>query len=397
MKRKVIVIQLVMVLATVLGLLPVTMTSANPVLPVLFQNNFESGASNWALVKGTWALVSDGTGNHVYEQQASEAEYDWQVDNCFVATNIGNPAWKHYRLEARMKVLEPSAYPPGENRGYGLGYRVGTGTSPSVQPIGWPQGYNQYQVQIKGASLDWGHTEISVYKGYYAGDWTPTWDELAGRDMTWFTLNTWLTMTVEVRMNHHKVSVTDGNNTTAFEFDDNTTGSLSNLGPLTAGGIGLNACGRAQFDDVQVTDLTPRLVFTSYRDSNEEIYWMYASGTSQTRLTENLVKDTGPALSPDGTKVAFTSWRDGNQEIYVMNADGTGVTRLTNNSHWDCWPTWSPDGTRIAFMSTRDGNGQIYAMNANGSNQARLTNNPLHSSMPTWSHDGSQIAFQRNL
>ena len=50
--------------------------------------------------------------------------------------------------------------------------------------------------------------------------------------------------------------------------------------------------------------------------------------------------DSGPAWSPDGTKIAFTSDRGGDDEIYVMNADGTGPTNLTNNDAFDFEPDW---------------------------------------------------------
>ena len=46
--------------------------------------------------------------------------------------------------------------------------------------------------------------------------------------------------------------------------------------------------------------------------------------------------DSGPAWSPDGKKIVFTSNRDGNSEIYVMNADGSGQTNLTRNGADDC-------------------------------------------------------------
>jgi TolB protein len=60
-------------------------------------------------------------------------------------------------------------------------------------------------------------------------------------------------------------------------------------------------------------------------------------------------------------KLVFTSDRDGNAEIYAMNADGSGQANLTTNPASDSDPAWSPDGTKIAFVSTRDGNPEIYA------------------------------------
>ena len=85
-------------------------------------------------------------------------------------------------------------------------------------------------------------------------------------------------------------------------------------------------------------------------------------------------KVTTPSL--EQTKIVFTSYRDGNSEIYVMNADGSEQTNLTNNPAIDWIPRWSLDGKKIAFTSNRDGNNEIYIMNPDGSEQKRLTKNP---------------------
>jgi Tol biopolymer transport system component len=90
-------------------------------------------------------------------------------------------------------------------------------------------------------------------------------------------------------------------------------------------------------------------------------------------------------LSPDGQKIVFTSLKDGDLEIYTMNVDGTGITRLTNNTALDNYPMWSTDGKRIAFHSARDnGNFEIYTMAADGSDVVRVTNNPAFDVFPSW-------------
>jgi Tol biopolymer transport system component len=58
-------------------------------------------------------------------------------------------------------------------------------------------------------------------------------------------------------------------------------------------------------------------------------------------LTINSASDYEPAWSPGGQKIVFTSDRDGNQEIYVMNADGSEQTNLTNNSANENYASWS--------------------------------------------------------
>ena len=152
-----------------------------------------------------------------------------------------------------------------------------------------------------------------------------------------------------------------------------------------------------------------RIVFSSNRDGNSEIYVMNADGSNQTRLTNHPGFDGAPVWAPDGQRIAFTSGRGGNAEIYVMNADGTGVSQLTDTT--DGWnepstspfsgsPAWSSDGQRIAFSSNRESvlGSEVYVMNADGTNVARLAPDYVShwGSSPAWSPDGQRIAFSSN-
>ena len=67
---------------------------------------------------------------------------------------------------------------------------------------------------------------------------------------------------------------------------------------------------------------------------------MNANGTSQTRLTNNSAHDNTPNWSADGAKIVFSSTRNGNLELYVMNANGSSQTRVTNHPAIDATPDW---------------------------------------------------------
>ncbi len=138
-----------------------------------------------------------------------------------------------------------------------------------------------------------------------------------------------------------------------------------------------------------------RIVFTSARDGNLEIYVMDADGRNQKNLTNSPANDSQPDWSPDGTKIAFVSSRDGGRtQIYVMDADGKNPIRLTDGpgEKWD--PDWSPDGQQIAFsvdvLVNRIRVHHIAVMAADGRNRQKLEDQARH---PSWSPDGGEIAF----
>lgn len=150
-----------------------------------------------------------------------------------------------------------------------------------------------------------------------------------------------------------------------------------------------------------------QVMFISNRDEkNGEIYVMDADGKNLKRLTSNGYFEDAAGWSPDGKKIYFSrELRDlkdtsanapGNGEIFVMNADGTNETRLTNRPGFDGGPALSPDGSKIAFYGkTADGNYEIFLMDTDGKNMINLTEDPMEDYSPSWSPDGKWIAYTK--
>jgi TolB protein len=143
-----------------------------------------------------------------------------------------------------------------------------------------------------------------------------------------------------------------------------------------------------------------RIVFT--RDSNRLVVLdLWTDGAEVVDLSKSggrtvelgVQGDGQPNFSPDGRRIVFTSRRDRDYEIYVTNADGSEQQRLTHSRGIDMNPVFSPDGCRIAFMSNRHGNYEIYVMDADGRNPRRLTRNPERSDFPCWHPEGRQVVF----
>ena len=147
--------------------------------------------------------------------------------------------------------------------------------------------------------------------------------------------------------------------------------------------------------DSTAQEFDRRIVFTSNRDGDWDIYSMDVNGDNLLQLTDHPASDEYPACSPDGRRIAFTSERGLTHDLYVMDSDGDNVIRLTHDNFYESRPSWSPDGTRITFGAFRFvvGNSEIYAMDADGNNLTRLAKHKWHDVVPSWSPDGSKMAF----
>jgi len=116
-------------------------------------------------------------------------------------------------------------------------------------------------------------------------------------------------------------------------------------------------------------ELVSTIAFMSSRDDPTnpfpvveagEVYLMDQDGTNLRRLTENVVGDFFPALSPDGKKIVFDSTRlrllnepRNTSDLFLMNTDGTEQTWLIRGSS----ATWSPDSKYIAYHASASGIG----------------------------------------
>jgi Tol biopolymer transport system component len=141
------------------------------------------------------------------------------------------------------------------------------------------------------------------------------------------------------------------------------------------------------------------IVFTRfYGDRKGDIWLMNADGTNQTRLTTSTtIDDDWPSFSADGARIVFSSNRHGNYEVYSMSLAGTDVKRLTNDPAADRMPAWSPKNDRIAFSSNRrTGIFETFTMNVDGSGLARETTGSGEGDIDqAWSSDGLRIYYTK--
>lgn len=157
-----------------------------------------------------------------------------------------------------------------------------------------------------------------------------------------------------------------------------------------------------------------RYVWSIY--NSFEIFVADRSGKIQNQLTDNKFYDAEATLSPDGKKVVFTSTRDGDLDLYTMNPDGSEVRRITNGLGYDGGAFFSPDGSKLVFRASRPQteaekkdykellaqglvaptNMELYVCNADGSDLKQITSLGKANWAPFFHPSGKKIVFSSN-
>ncbi|MBI4461107.1 MAG: PD40 domain-containing protein, partial [Acidobacteria bacterium] len=82
-----------------------------------------------------------------------------------------------------------------------------------------------------------------------------------------------------------------------------------------------------------------------------DIFVANQDGSGARRLTFTDGYDAEATISRDGKKIVFTSVRDGDLELYTMDADGSNVNRLTHEVGYDGGAFFSADGRQIVYRA----------------------------------------------
>ena len=172
--------------------------------------------------------------------------------------------------------------------------------------------------------------------------------------------------------------------------------------------------------EATVSPVGDKIVFTSTRDGDPEIYVMNLDGSNQTRLTFQKGYDGGPFFSQDGKKIVFRASRPKTEEeladykelasdglfrpsileLYTMNADGSDIKQITNFGKASFAPFFHPSGEKIIFSSnvnsTNGRNFDLYMINVDGTGLEQITFNETFDGFPMFTKDGKKLVFCSN-
>ena len=163
-----------------------------------------------------------------------------------------------------------------------------------------------------------------------------------------------------------------------------------------------------------------KIIFTSTRSGDLELWIMDIDGNNQKQLTFGLGYDGGAFFSPDSKKIVFRSSRPilpeevakykdllsrnlvepTQMEIYTMNIDGTNLKQITHLGKANWAPFYHHDNKRIIFSSnhksTKGYDFQLYMINEDGTGLEQITTESIFNSFPMFSPNGKKLVFSSN-
>ena len=172
--------------------------------------------------------------------------------------------------------------------------------------------------------------------------------------------------------------------------------------------------------EATVSPIGDKIVFTSIRSGDLELYTCNIDGSDVKQVTNQLGYDGGAFFSHDGKKLVFRSSRPKtddeikqykelllkglvmptNMEIYVCNVDGSDQKQVTNlgNANWS--PFFHPSNEKIIFCSNHESllgfPFNLYMIDIDGNNLEQITYGKKFTSFPVFSNDGKKIVFSSN-
>ena len=134
-----------------------------------------------------------------------------------------------------------------------------------------------------------------------------------------------------------------------------------------------------------------RIIFTSDRDGNLEIYSINSSGEDEKNLTQSNRDEHSPLLSQNRRLVAFLTGTGNTSALEVMNADGSERTQIANGELLSD-QRWSPAGERMVFLGKQDDRKSVMVGYTDGSGSGLLTSIEADE-VGDWARNGEYVAF----
>jgi TolB protein len=163
-----------------------------------------------------------------------------------------------------------------------------------------------------------------------------------------------------------------------------------------------------------------KIVFTSLRSGDPELYTMNLDGSDVKQVTNILGYDGGAFFSHDGKKLIFRASRPQTpedikvykdllkeglvmptkMELFTCNIDGTDLRQITKLGGANWCPYFHPSDQKIIFASNYESKRgfpfNLYLINIDGTGLERITRDGVFDAFPVFSNNGKYLVFSSN-
>jgi len=156
------------------------------------------------------------------------------------------------------------------------------------------------------------------------------------------------------------------------------------------------ASGAAPISLTTSTGFSPRLgpnylLYVSANGTSESI-WKLVNGTATELWSGKGARVFGgPAISPDGQRIAFSVRQHEQSFLYMMQADGTNARVVDDSLDLQGAPAWAPDGQSITSATDDHGVPHLFRVPIDGRPPAPFVRE--YSVDPTWAPDGRFVVY----
>ena len=99
----------------------------------------------------------------------------------------------------------------------------------------------------------------------------------------------------------------------------------------------------------------------------------------------------GPAIAPEGDRIAFSIEDRGKTRLVVMNPDGTSVRIVADSMELRGAPVWSPDGQSIVTAANQRGSPRLFRISLNTREAVRMFDD--YALDPAWAPGGELLLY----
>jgi Tol biopolymer transport system component len=133
-----------------------------------------------------------------------------------------------------------------------------------------------------------------------------------------------------------------------------------------------------------------RVVFTSNRSGNLDLWELTLASGSLRRLTDHPTEDIDPYVMRDG-RLLWSSKRTGAFEIWMAEPDGSSPRQVTRDDGDDENPVATPDGRWIVYTAADPRRSGLWKIRTDGTGARRLLEGTL--GLADISPDGERVVF----